>query len=84
MVEFVLLLLALLCGLSRVSDYKHHWGDVFAGLVLGAFVAFFFVLRVLELHRVSPTVNEPQSAAEINIQESDDIERGDIERGGTS
>ena len=44
LVEFVLLLLAILCGLSRISDYKHHWSDVFAGLVLGTF--FSVLLRV--------------------------------------
>ena len=75
MVEFVLVLLAVLCGLSRVSDYKHHWSDVFAGFVLGVLVAFYFVLRDLELHHVNPTVNEPQ-IMDKNIQELDDIEGG--------
>ena len=85
-VEFALILLGVLCGLSRVSDYKHHWSDVFAGLVIGTFFAFFFVLRVLELHRVSTTVSECQTN-DIHIQESEDPERGgtsDIERDGTS
>ena len=75
MVEFVLVLLAVLCGLSRISDYKHHWSDVFAGLAIGVFIAFFFVLRVLELHRINPAANETQSN-DINIQQSDDVERG--------
>ena len=75
MVEFVLVLLAVLCGLSRVADYKHHLSDVFAGFVIGILVAFYFVLRDLELHRVNPTVNEPQ-VIDKNIQELDDIEGG--------
>ena len=80
LVEFVLLLLAILCGLSRISDYKHHWSDVFAGLVLGTFLAFFFVLRVLELHRVNTTARECEvtdgSNTSIGIQNSNDVERG--------
>ena len=37
--------LALYTGLTRISDYKHHWSDVFAGAVLGAAVAMFSVCR---------------------------------------
>ena len=77
MVEFVLVLLAVLCGLSRISDYKHHWSDVFAGLAIGVFIAFYFVLRVLELHRVNLAVNESQTN-NIDIQLSDDIEAFNI------
>ncbi|VDN16376.1 unnamed protein product [Dibothriocephalus latus] len=35
--------LAFYVGLSRVSDYKHHWSDVLAGMLLGAAVAIFTV-----------------------------------------
>ena len=77
MVEFVLVLLAVLCGLSRISDYKHHWSDVFAGLAIGVFIAFYFVLRVLELHRVNLAVNESQTN-NVDIQQSDDIEAGPL------
>ncbi|XP_077058668.1 phospholipid phosphatase 1-like, partial [Siphateles boraxobius] len=34
---------SLYVGLSRVSDYKHHWSDVLTGLVQGAAVALFTV-----------------------------------------
>jgi phosphatidate phosphatase len=30
---------AIYTGLTRVSDYKHHWQDVLAGLILGTTVA---------------------------------------------
>lgn len=76
-VEFVLLLLAVLCGLSRISDYKHHWSDVFAGLLLGTFFAFFFVLRILELHRCSTTVSECQTSGDSVIRSSNSVERGE-------
>lgn len=37
---------ALYTGLTRVSDYKHHWQDVLAGLFLGTLVASLVTLYV--------------------------------------
>lgn len=34
------LLVASLVAVSRVSDYWHHWQDVFAGGLLGMFIHF--------------------------------------------
>lgn len=42
-VQFFLLATAIYVGLSRVSDYKHHWTDVLAGLLQGGAVASFTV-----------------------------------------
>ena len=44
-------LLAILCSLSRVSDYKHHWSDVLAGMILGIIVAVIVVSRMLDWFR---------------------------------
>jgi len=30
-------------AMSRVSDYKHHWSDVLAGLTLGTIIALVVV-----------------------------------------
>jgi len=43
--------LGILCSLSRVSDYKHHWSDVLAGLLLGVLIALLTVDRVLQMLR---------------------------------
>ena len=39
--------LAILCALSRIFDYWHHWSDVLVGLFLGTIVAFFIVSNIV-------------------------------------
>lgn len=41
--QFAFVMLALFTGLSRISDYKHHWSDVLAGFALGTLVACLIV-----------------------------------------
>ena len=49
LIQFGLLSLALWVTATRVSDYKHHPTDVFAGGILGLSVAYVTVYFVLEL-----------------------------------
>ncbi|XP_067889164.1 phospholipid phosphatase 1 isoform X2 [Heterodontus francisci] len=71
--QFGLIATALYVGLSRVSDYKHHWSDVLTGLIEGAIVAILVVVFVSDFFkerapRISPkdeenahtTLHEPQ------------------------
>lgn len=39
LLQFTLIMMAFYTGLSRVSDHKHHPGDVLAGFAQGALVA---------------------------------------------
>lgn len=41
--QFGLVAVSIYVGLSRVSDYKHHWSDVLTGLIQGALVAIVVV-----------------------------------------
>ncbi|OQV25539.1 putative phosphatidate phosphatase [Hypsibius exemplaris] len=44
--QFALFMMAALTGLSRISDHKHHWDDVFAGALLGFIVSIITVFLI--------------------------------------
>ncbi|ETE60893.1 Lipid phosphate phosphohydrolase 3, partial [Ophiophagus hannah] len=46
LVQFVLLMLALYTGLTRISDYQHHPSDVIVGLLQGALVAYWVAFYI--------------------------------------
>lgn len=47
------------CGLSRITDHRHHWWDVLSGSILGVITAVFTIyalanrFRAGEKHRAS-------------------------------
>ncbi|XP_077378116.1 phospholipid phosphatase 1-like [Festucalex cinctus] len=58
--QFFLLATAIYVALSRVSDYKHHWTDVLAGLLQGGAVASFTVFCVSNFFQQSLEVGVSQ------------------------
>lgn len=54
LVQFVLLLLALYTGLTRISDYRHHPSDVAVGFLQGALVAYWVAFYISGMFRHKP------------------------------
>ena len=61
LIQVAFISLGVLCALSRIFDYWHHWGDVLVGLCLGTIVAFFIVSTISskstiyhQLHQICP------------------------------
>lgn len=63
--QFGLIAASIYVGLSRVSDYKHHWSDVLTGLIQGAVVA---VLIVSNSWGVSVGVNAAFINSSLELQ----------------
>ena len=49
--QILALVYALIVAFSRVTDNKHHPGDVAAGAIMGTFLALLSLLRVREYQR---------------------------------
>uniref|UniRef100_A0A2K6SQN7 Phosphatidic acid phosphatase type 2/haloperoxidase domain-containing protein n=1 Tax=Saimiri boliviensis boliviensis TaxID=39432 RepID=A0A2K6SQN7_SAIBB len=59
-VQFFLVAFALYVGYTRMSDHKHHWSDVLAGLLKGALVAGLTVSYISDIFKARPPQHCPK------------------------
>ncbi|XP_054859698.1 phospholipid phosphatase 3-like [Eublepharis macularius] len=59
LVQFVLLMVAIYTGLTRISDYRHHPSDVAVGLLQGALVAYWVAFHVSSMFRRKRQPHQP-------------------------
>lgn len=59
LIQMSLIYLAFYTGLSRISDYKHHWSDVLVGMIIGTLAAVLSSHYVSKLFRRFPYAEVP-------------------------
>ncbi|XP_005998501.1 phospholipid phosphatase 1 isoform X2 [Latimeria chalumnae] len=68
--QFALIAASIYVGLSRVSDYKHHWSDVLTGLIQGAIVATLIVMYVSNFFKVKGNFPPKDENSHTTLHES--------------
>ncbi|XP_068562854.1 phospholipid phosphatase 1 isoform X2 [Cebidichthys violaceus] len=69
-IQFFLIAASVFTGLSRVSDYKHHWSDVLTGLLQGALMALLVVFCVSDFFKPRVEVRKDEDVPHTTLQEA--------------
>ncbi|XP_068430472.1 phospholipid phosphatase 1 isoform X2 [Clinocottus analis] len=68
--QFFLIAASVFTGLSRVSDYKHHWSDVLTGLLQGALMAVLVVFCVSDFFKPHVVAHKDVDIPHTTLQET--------------
>ncbi|XP_060916762.1 phospholipid phosphatase 1 isoform X2 [Labrus mixtus] len=69
-IQFFLIAATVYTGLSRVSDYKHHWSDVLVGLLQGALMALLVIFFVSDFFKPRAAPREEADIPHTTLQET--------------
>jgi len=66
--QLVFLCLGIACSLTRISDYFHHWSDVFVGLLIGVISAVYTIFVLMRL-RLNERRNYKNESHQVDVEE---------------
>lgn len=67
LLQFLLLMLAVYTGLSRISDYRHHPTDVLTGFLQGGFTAYWVAFHISTMFKTCPADGSSPSSTCMSL-----------------